>query len=80
MDPLVEYKTDHDLLVELRTEFRGMRQDIQRLTDGTNKRADDHELRIRWLESRGWMLAGGAIGASTVINYLLQAYNLFPHA
>jgi hypothetical protein len=42
---LLEYKTDHDLLIELRTELRGMRTDIQSLNDGTSKRLDKVESR-----------------------------------
>jgi hypothetical protein len=54
---------DHDLLIELRTEMRGVRDDIQKLTDGTASRLtalendhvtkeshQDHENRVRNLE------------------------------
>lgn len=35
--------SDHDLLIELRTEMRGVRQDVKDLRDGTSKRVDDLE-------------------------------------
>jgi hypothetical protein len=38
---------DHDLLIELRTEMRGVRSDIQDLNSGVSKRLDDHEIRLR---------------------------------
>jgi hypothetical protein len=80
---LVEYKTDHDLLIELRTEFKGMRDDIRDIKDtakaaaenfATKDVTDDHEDRIRWLENRGWMLTGAVLLASTVISYAIAIY------
>jgi hypothetical protein len=38
-----QYKTDHDLLIELRTEFRGMRQDISDIKTNTVGRISDLE-------------------------------------
>jgi hypothetical protein len=38
-----QYKTDHDLLIELRTEFRGMRNDINEIKTGTVARIADLE-------------------------------------
>lgn len=48
---LAEYQNDHDVLVELRTEFRGMRIDIKALTETTGQRVADHEARLRIIES-----------------------------
>lgn len=45
-----ETVNDHDLLIELKTEFKGMRADIQALTDTTKDTISDHEMRIRSLE------------------------------
>lgn len=42
--------SDHDLLIELRTEMRGMRDDIKRMGINTDKTMNDHENRIRELE------------------------------
>ena len=57
--------TDHDLLVELRTEFKGMRADIKDIKDNTSARLAalegdhvttkefaDHEKRLRSIEEK----------------------------
>ena len=41
---------DHDLLIELRTEVKGMRVDIRDLKDGTTKRITDVEHQANDLE------------------------------
>ena len=46
-----ELTNDHDLLVELRTEFRGMRGDIKDLKDGTATRLAALEKKTEDLES-----------------------------
>ena len=74
---------DHDLLIELRTEMRGVRDDIQKLTDGTALRLKaleddhvtridhtDHENRIRFIEKYVW----GAVGIIGLINLIGFAY------
>ena len=61
--PQTETICDHDLLIELRTEMRGVRSDIQDLTQGVSSRLlnlesnavsrfqfDDHEKRLREVE------------------------------
>jgi hypothetical protein len=75
--------TDHDLLVELRTEMKAVREDIRELRDGTAARlssleADrvtqkefmDHEDRIRFIERYVW----GAIAIIGLINFIGFAY------
>lgn len=47
---IAEYQTDHDIIIEMRADFRGMRSDIQRLTDATTTKTDDHETRLRLVE------------------------------
>ena len=74
---------DHDLLIELRTEMRGVREDIQNLTNGTTtrlsslendhvsrKERDDLENRMRFVEKYVW----GAIGIIGLINLIGFAY------
>lgn len=74
---------DHDLLIELRTEMRGVRDDIQKLTDGTAKRLsdletdhvtqkerDDLENRMRFVEKYVW----GAIAIVGLVNLVGFAY------
>ena len=46
-----ELTNDHDLLVELRTEFRGMRTDIRELKDGTASRLAALEKKTEELET-----------------------------
>lgn len=46
-----ELSNDHDLLVELRTEFRGMRTDIKELKDGTAARLSSLEKKTEDLEA-----------------------------
>jgi len=47
---LVEYKTDHDLLIELRVVMNMMRSDIREIKHGTSGTLTGHETRIRSLE------------------------------
>jgi hypothetical protein len=44
---IAQYQSDHDLLIELRTEMRGMRGDIKGLSASTSATISDHETRIR---------------------------------
>lgn len=41
---------DHDLLLDLRGEMRGLRKDVDEIKLNTNKVVDDHETRVRKLE------------------------------
>ncbi|HLH93535.1 MAG TPA: hypothetical protein VKW08_00310 [Xanthobacteraceae bacterium] len=47
---IIEYKTDHDLLIELRVLITEMRRDMREMKDGTSTTLGDHEKRIRSLE------------------------------
>lgn len=57
---------DHDLLVTMHEQIKGIKSDIRDLKDGTSSKLNDHELRLRRLELWG----GIAIGMS----YALQIY------
>lgn len=48
---LTEYKTDHDLLIELRVLLTEMRRDMREMKDGNTAILTDHEVRIRKLEN-----------------------------
>ena len=61
---------DHDLLIELRTEMRGVREDIQELNSGTAAKLTDLETRMRFVEKYVW----GAIGIIGLINLIGFAY------
>lgn len=69
---LAQYQSDHDVLVELRTEMRLLRGDIRDMKDGNTISLSDHEMRLRTLESRIWMISGGVLVLSTAIGYALQ--------
>lgn len=57
--------TDHDLLIVLHEQVKGLRGDIQNLSDGSTKQLGDHETRLRSIEQKIWVWSGaaGIIGA-----------------
>jgi hypothetical protein len=69
---IAEYQSDHDVLIELRTETRGVRTDIQKLSDGTATRILDHEIRLRALERRVWIASGGATVVGIIGGWLVS--------
>jgi hypothetical protein len=73
---------DHDLLIELRTEMRGVRSDIQDMRTGLNARVlnlesnavskiqfDDHEERLRQVERETDQLGTLADQLGTLIKF-----------
>lgn len=67
---MAEQPTDHDLLIELRTEFKGMREDIKTIKDNSAIVSEDHETRIRSLEKSVWTSGGIASGIGIVAGYI----------
>lgn len=74
--------SDHDLLIELKTQMVAVREDIQKLSDTTFTRLtnleqnsvskfqfDDHETRMRSLERQRWMIVGGSAVVAAIIGY-----------
>lgn len=59
--PTPEKMNDHDLLITMHEQLKGLRTDIQGLRDGTSATLSDHELRLRTLESFRWLVIGGLI-------------------
>ena len=45
-------QTDHDLLIELKSEVRALRDELKKVTDSYSKLVEDHETRIRSLEKQ----------------------------
>jgi hypothetical protein len=45
-------RTDHDLLIEIKTTLNRAVQDIRDLRDGTSMKIDNHEKRIEVLEKK----------------------------
>lgn len=66
MEPDLSKMNDHDLLVTMHEQIKGIKADIRDLKDGTSTKLSDHELRLRRVELWG----GIAIGFS----YALQIY------
>lgn len=71
MEPDILKMNDHDLLVTMHEQIKGIKNDIKDLKDGTSAKLADHEARIRRLELYGAI----AIGMS----YALQFYFNFLH-
>jgi hypothetical protein len=69
---MAEHPSDHDLLIELRTEMRGVRDDIKGLKEGTSLQLSDHEMRIRLVEKRVWTASGIASVLGMIGGYLIQ--------
>ncbi len=51
MDNELAKMNDHDLLVTMHEQIKGIKADIRDLKDGTGDKLSDHETRIRGLES-----------------------------
>lgn len=68
--------SDHDLLIVLHEQVKGLRGDIQNLSDGSTKQLNDHETRLRSLEQKVWVWAGaaGVLGAalSFAVSYFIK--------
>lgn len=62
-----------DLVIELKTQVEAIRIDIKELKNGIKEQLDDHEVRLRSLESRGLVYMGGT---AVVAFILVQAINL----
>jgi len=73
-------ESDHDLLIELKTEMRGMRADIKTLNDGISIKIQDHEARIFALENsrtKQTVLVSIGIGLLTFLAGLLSSHMIF---
>ena len=68
--------SDHDLLITLHEQVKGLRSDIQKLNEGTSNSISDHETRIRALEQKAFMWSGAAgiiaAGASLIISHFIK--------
>ena len=56
---LVEYQTDHDLLILLN-------ERVGNLTKAVGEKTGDHETRIRYLEMKVWLFTGAASILGTI--------------
>ena len=64
-DPNINKMSDHDLLVTMHEQIKGVKEQIKELKDGTATKITDHEVRLRRLE----MWGGVAIGVSYALNF-----------
>lgn len=66
--------TDHDLLITMHEQIKGIKADIKDLKDGTSAKLTDHEDRIRTLEQNMTrVLTWGTIGlvALGIIQFII---------
>ena len=61
---------DHDLLVTMHEQIKGIKSDIKDLKDGTSTKLTDHELRLRRLELWGGIAVGVSYGLQFYFNFL----------
>lgn len=66
--------TDHDILITLVEQVKALRDDIKDIKDTTKARVEDHETRIRGIESKIWIMVGGLTILSFATPYI---WNLF---
>jgi len=64
---LAQYQSDHDILIELRTEMRLLRDTIKETFAGNASKLEDHEIRLRFIERWMWL----AIGALAFLEFVL---------
>lgn len=64
-------QTDHDLLIELKTQMITLRDDIKELKELLADKNDDHEKRIRFLERWVWTAMGGLIILQLSLKFLI---------
>jgi hypothetical protein len=73
---LAQYQTDHDILIELRTEMRLLRETIKESSNGVNGKIDDHEKRLRFIERWMWLAIGALALLQFVITVISTAFRL----
>ena len=67
-------QSDRDLLITLHEQVKGIRLDIADLKDTTKNQVNDHEVRLRALERRLWIISGGLTLLAFITPYI---WNLF---
>jgi hypothetical protein len=61
-------ESDHDLLITLHEQVKGIREDIKEIREGTG--FTDHEIRIRRLEWLGSIAVGLSIALQFYFNFI----------
>lgn len=67
----VNPNNDHDLLIELRTEMRGLRDDMKAIRDGFSEVQKDHENRIRSVEKSTENLMSKMVFGISIISFIM---------
>ena len=62
--------SDHDLLITMHEQIKGIKIDIKEIKDGTSAKLTDHELRVRRLEQWGGIAVGLGFALQFYFNYL----------
>lgn len=70
MDLDLAKMNDHDLLVTMHEQIKGIKNDIKDLKDGTSMKLADHEARLRRLELWGAIALGVSYALNFYFNYL----------
>lgn len=66
----MDTQSDHDLLVTMHEQIKGIKQDIKDLKDGTATQLSDHELRLRRLELWGFAAIGALYAIEFYFNFI----------
>lgn len=69
MNEDISKMNDHDLLVTMHEQIKGIKNDIKDLKDGHNEKLLDHETRLRRLELWGAIAIGFAYALEFYFNY-----------
>lgn len=67
MDP--QSMNDHDLLITIHEQVKGVRKDMASAADGYRYQLNDHETRIRMIEKWTWKLIGMVALAEAVLGF-----------
>lgn len=70
MDQEIKNMSDHDLLITMHEQIKGIKNDIKDLKDGTSTILSDHENRLRRLELWGAILVGMSYALQFYFNFL----------
>lgn len=77
METDISQMTDHDLLITMHEQIKGIKADIKDLKDGTSLKLADHESRLRRLEEKMTkVLTWGAVGLAAIgiIQFIIGKY------
>ena len=64
--------SDHDLIVAMHEQLKQVRIDIADLKDGTSNKIQDHEGRLRRIETWGWIAIGALYAIQAYLNFIKQ--------